>query len=637
MRFLSLLLLFVGTAYAAAPVVTCTPNRTTGTAPLAVFLDCTSTTDAETTRPFHDLLYRHSFGETASALWTYGANTAISKNSAYDAVAGHVYETAGTYVITSLVTDAVGGNPVKATNTIVVSDPNTTYAGATMCVNASGVSHVGCPLIPGTYADSAACVAAGKCVTQSNFVTIASTYMLANTRTLLKKGDTFSAASIATFTNSGGTLGAYGTGAKPIIQATGGTAILQISGALCCSVSTPTDWRIMDIEFDGQSVTGTFCITGGGGMDRITILRVYCHHVQGGIYLDYDLLNTWNGDGNPARHGHHIWDQLAIVDSVIGPAGNFPGGGSGTNCLYISATKFLFLGNLADDSTKAEHVLRLPYCTRCVLSNNTLSNPRNDKHELKLHAPAFAGDNLVAAGTYSELVIISDNKFLDGTLGYVSLAVQPQNSSSNERIRNIIIERNWFVAGASVQTQSTAYLTGDEITFRNNLSDHTGATFGEFVIVSDFSNTLITVPTNNRIYANTFYMSSATAGAIDVVFIQSATAAPVATLVKNNLAYAPLASSILFITDNGSGTIGASGTFGNSSTAQIKATSPSFDGTSVPKDFRIGTGSYAATGGQVLFPSSNDDFFHCDDTTANEHIGAFVPRVRARCISGTRQ
>src|SRR6185436_10413161 len=102
------------------------------------------------------------------------------------------------------------------------------------------------------------------------------------------------------------------------------------------------------------------------------------------------------------------------------------------------------------------------------------------------------------------------------------------------------------------------------------------------------------------------------------------------TIIKNNLYYSPNDATPDFLNEaagKSSGTVGAAGTFGNSSDAQGNV-DPSFDSTSEAKGFRIGTGSYAASGGSFTFPASIDDFFHCDDVSANEHIGAFVPRVR---------
>src|SRR6185369_7905627 len=81
-------------AEGAAPTISCTPSRTTGTAPLGVLMDCTGTTDADTTKPFHDLYYTHTFGDLSAGAWSYGANTSLSKNFATGPVAAHVYETA---------------------------------------------------------------------------------------------------------------------------------------------------------------------------------------------------------------------------------------------------------------------------------------------------------------------------------------------------------------------------------------------------------------------------------------------------------------------------------------------------------------------------------------------------------------
>jgi hypothetical protein len=60
---------------------------------------------------------------------------------------------------------------------------------------------------------------------------------------------------------------------------------------------------------------------------------------------------------------------------------------------------------------------------------------------------------------------------------------------------------------------------------------------------------------------------------------------------------------------------------------------PSFDGTTNPVDFRVGTGSYAANGGTAVFPATARDFFNCVNKTATPQyrIGSMVPKANSRC------
>jgi len=95
------------------------PSRTSGVAPLFVHFDATSTSSASTARPFHDLLYRWSFGDPNAGTWS---TTGRSKNTATGGVAGHVFEHPGVYTATLTVygvTDAA-----SETVKITVTDPD---------------------------------------------------------------------------------------------------------------------------------------------------------------------------------------------------------------------------------------------------------------------------------------------------------------------------------------------------------------------------------------------------------------------------------------------------------------------------------------------------------------------------------
>lgn len=113
-------------------------SRLTGVAPLYVNFDATATTSTLSTNPSHELFFAHDFGDPGSGTWANGVQSAglTSKNAAFGPVAGHVWETPGTYTYTCVATD--GANPATRTKTIVVLDPNVVYAGAlTICISNS--------------------------------------------------------------------------------------------------------------------------------------------------------------------------------------------------------------------------------------------------------------------------------------------------------------------------------------------------------------------------------------------------------------------------------------------------------------------------------------------------------------------
>lgn len=208
-----------------------------------------------------------------------------------------------------------------------------------------------------------------------------------------------------------------------------------------------------------------------------------------------------------------------------------------------------------------------------------------------------------------------------------SMVVTPQNSTSNEAILDVVVERNYFIAAASNEFQLAS--EGDRHTIRNNvfdlsLRDNVGGAQG--ISFTAANTTAARRTTNAAAYNNTFRTTAAAANTTFII-ISSDSVAP--NTITNNLGYAPNADSPVMISDTGA--VATKQT--NTGDIGSLTTSPSFDGSTftAPADYRIGTGSYAATGGTATFPASNSDFFNCDDSTANEHIGAFVPRGRAQC------
>ncbi|MDO8413673.1 MAG: hypothetical protein Q7S51_07795, partial [Gallionellaceae bacterium] len=468
------------------------------------------------------------------------------------------------------------GIKTTTTNTtITVTDPETIFAATnTICFSTAG-NFTGCP-------------AGATQVTTSNFVTALSGYQGATRRLLFKRGETFTAATAASITSTGpGIIGAFGVGAAPIVQMTGSSAILNLS-----SNATPTisDWRVMDLELDGLSQQASIGVQGFGGMSKVTMLRLNIHDVGEGFTFSLSTLDFFNSDGNPGHAGHALWDQIAIVDSSVQRVIQNPGG----NGVFLSAQRFSLLGNFIDDSTLAEHIVRLPMIVQGVISNNTLSNQAPLKTILKLHGPTWcaAGSAVVNglcstkspgytvgvlpsgiggdAGGYTEKVVISDNKLLssDGTDWTVNTG--PQNAQSDERLRDIIVERNWFIPGNT--TSAALVINAARETVRNNIC----------IIVNDGACLRVEMrgygptsveppPTDVAVYNNTFY----TASAVSFTGVRVGVGA-ISTVIKNNLGYAPSGTGTpTVINDFGTSTVGAAGSMGNSSDAQVKNTSPS--------------------------------------------------------------
>ena len=66
----------------------------------------------------------------------------------------------------------------------------------------------------------------------------------------------------------------------------------------------------------------------------------------GGVQLSPDVPDYYNSNGSP---GHHLWDQIAVVDSTIRTII----GGQGGYGSFIGAQRFAYLGNVVSDSSYA--------------------------------------------------------------------------------------------------------------------------------------------------------------------------------------------------------------------------------------------------------------------------------------------
>ncbi|MBI5891273.1 MAG: PKD domain-containing protein [Nitrosomonadales bacterium] len=478
------------------------PSRFNGVAPLAVFFDASATTANATTKPFHDLEYTWDFGDSAGSpargtTWSTGSHPGVSsRNSATGAEAAHVFESPGVYTVGLTATD--GTNTVSnSCALIVVQDPNTVFAGTnTICVGANSAPAAG----------ANGCPAGATTAQQASFSAALNTYAYPGKRVLFQRGDTFNAATSGRLNRTGpGIVGAFGSGSAPIVRMTGNEQILVMS-----SRDTPNikDWRIMDLEFDGMSKLNCVGIDAEGGINQVLILNMNIHDAVIGIGLNSDLLNLYYLTG---ATGHAMFDEMAIVDSTITPRFNAPDGWE----VYAMATRASIqgntFGNMLNSSSMGSHVVRVPYMEKGVIANNTIARAGANQLAIKLHAQAWcestspAGscttyDNNAPPPTYTyqtnthpigifntlsgytEKVIIADNKIIGADNPY-TMSAASQNLNSDERLRDIIVERNWFISGTG--TQLAILFTAEDMTIRNNIVDMKLGSFKTFASVFD--------------------------------------------------------------------------------------------------------------------------------------------------------
>jgi hypothetical protein len=558
-------------------------SRTSGVAPLAVVFDATGTSDRATARPFHDLEYRWDFGDPAGSpssgtTWSHGSRAAASsRNSATGPVAAHVFERPGTYAVR--MTASNGASTASVSVQIEVEDPDKFFEGPwTTCVSASG-----------TFTD---CPPGAKQFTTSDFGEALRSHIASGRRLLFRRGDAWTTRGNSVISATGpGIVGAFGSGAKPVIRMLGPVP-QDYAFILFSSPHSPRmkDWRVMDLEFDGGGMRQPIGIYTRGGVDQLTLLRLDAHDLHTGFGISEDILDHWNGRGG--RPGHQLYDQLAIVDCATR---NILGGG-GSYSLYASARQFALLGNRFDNSGTGSHTVRIPHAQLAVISNNTLTGAGTRQHELKLHAHNWSRvsvSNPRGVGTYSEGIVLSDNRIIGSASGWM-VTLGPQDSEVDERLRQILVERNWF-SGASKANYLMLLVWSKETTVRNNIFDTSRMWYQNGLFVGRRrGGEAQMVPTDIGVYNNTFYSSSQGAGFTAITLDELAAN----VVIKNNLAYAPLdVRRAMLRGGGGPGLVQA----GNGSESDV-GQSPQWAkaAPAAPADFMPNSGSYAIDSGSPV-------------------------------------
>jgi hypothetical protein len=440
-------------------------------------------------------------------------------------------------------------------------------------------------------------------------------------RVLLRKGDTFTGAANTTITVTGpAMIGAYGlSGAKPVLRTTGTTAgdrIIRFGG-------TVSDLRLVDLDIDGEGDgrrQGVELDTSGAISDLL-MLRLDIHDIGGGIEIPLERQST-------------VAVRIALAGSTIRRLNS---AGSSTHGILLGSTHSSITDNLFDDSTagSAEHMIRIQLMRYGVIQNNTIQLVQSSKEMIAFRAPCsaacptgsgsyFPALGLTGADAASAFAIISNNNIK--TNSYVGINIGQVNSNDSTILNNIIVESNFFapITGGGAGITSL----GSTTSIRNNVID-ASQNSRNGVAISGATAGMPTPPDKVWITNNTYYSSTANN---DHRAISLASATTNISVI-NNLAYSPNSTGNVTVFDSGSTapTLSANST-SSPSGGQMKNTSPQFElPLTQPKGFRPSIASYAATGGTAVFPASNDDFFNCDDVTANAHIGAMVPRARATC------
>jgi hypothetical protein len=495
-----------------------------------------------------------------------------------------------------------GVNTVSFVCVINVSHPDTVFAGnATLCVD-NGATPV---------ANADGCPAGADVANDGDFdnvINVRAANGTAYKRILFRSGKTFSTSGVGTISADGpGYVGSYGAGLRPAIS--GATSKLRLGSNTNHDFA---DWRFVDLDFNGVDRSGTGVVPNGGG-SKITFLRTVFRNLNLGFNLPFNALDTINTASTLAP----VWAEWAIVDTVF--SGNQEYGFLG------ALNRAMFLGNQVAGQI-AQHAIRVAFTQKAVISNNELTGTSSGT------ALTVRGVNMVVAdrggtgnqftipaGSFTEEVVISDNKILAG-LSPFPFTIKAVQSDDDTRFRYIVVERNWLVAGA---TSNMFFDTeASEATVRNNIFDLSLLSTGPYRAIGLDKTTGTPAPAANiDVFNNSVFSSAANAlSPFVVVDILPSSGGPAGVVVRNNLGFAPSIANTFMVRNQGGGGFTASN---NSDDVATMATNPSFTSTPPTQPLHWQpTGGYAVNSGTPV-PVFSD--FFAAPRTGTYDLGAVSP------------
>lgn len=485
--------------WGSTPTQVTVATVTSGPAPLLVVTDVFSDADIPLP-PVNDTgdpdpgawWYGWHYGDDDEALW---ATTGKTKNWSTGPTGAHVYETPGTYVIILRIKDE---NDIFSTyqQTITVTDPEVVYSGATFYVAPTGNdSNDGSSGSPWLTAEKAL-------GTSGLFAANGAR------RVLFQRGGTYARAAGSTISSKTGPyhIGAYGTGADPIINLSSG-----ISGLLMAS--TVSGVRMVDVD-----------ITGTGGSENGVQPGVDC------LFLRMGLNSVSSGftNSNNLRSGN------GIVECSVGST-------IGQYTVYSDASYHLaVLGSTLDSGgVSGEYVLRV-YSSSSVFSHNDFRRGGTTGKGYGRWAGFFPTGDPNRGGyeptETAEYNVVSDNLGSTPSTGNTYMFQFGVVNTGDARIwQNGLVERNRITA-ASTASNCMECDSARGTTFRNNVGIVTDAPAAELLRITR-SGAGSVVPIGNRALNNTTICNTTYTGN----GIQIGTV-PENTLIQNNAVFSTSAT-----------------------------------------------------------------------------------------------
>lgn len=493
-------------------------------------------TPSDLTRIFRYTKCRWTFGDAGSGTWTIDG---MSQNEEFGPEAGHIFRTAGPYTVTLYVT--IGGTETSvATTSITVTSADTYFTGAKTVCYSNTTNFTGAPAgstqIPNTTTFTLPTIGNG------------------DVRVLLEAGGTFTTAVSKSIGSSAHVshvhIGSYGTGAKPIINATATLDVLDINLSNTKLISR--DITIENIHFT-QNLSSTITVVGikhGEYCEDMTVLD-----------CDFDNMSGIQSDSAPLEAQFNISENRKgfIVAGCRFDTPNAASVKAAISC-FLGAKYFSFVGNYLKNGAAFSHLLRIGTCQNTNIQHNEFVwNSTNNRHSLKLHGLVFRGLNIDRTprwnpkgelvgqpatygdkwynGIYTEYVYISHNKFtnLINSNGW-TVSIGPQDDLSYEECRVITITNNYFTGA---MPQDPIHVACGNAEIRDNVVNGLNSviTTQDIATIQTYQYGLDTG--NNSIYKNTLYKKNNVVGDTTTAAIIGISTDTTSHLdAENNLLYA---------------------------------------------------------------------------------------------------
>lgn len=574
--------------------ITLAASRTSGSAPLGVVFDASATTSVGvTTRPFHDLYFVWDFGDSGSGNYGQGHGTLVSRNTAIGPVAAHLYETSGSYTVTLTVYDTAG-NVAQTTQGITV---NAFSNANTICVQNGGDSSF-------TTADSL--FPGCSHVTTSSLSTVM-TNLATDKRVLIFGGDVVTGNVALTSSKTNCLLGTYPVNStKAIIRSTATT------GDRIIGIGTCSDVRLVDLEFDGQSRTITAINNGSSSFGTLSMLRLNIHDIGGAIELSLNQISFPSGI---------LTDGVFLHDSTMQ---TLTGGSSeGQHGILVGAENVSIQGCLFTGAVlPTEHLMRLQYLNKFVLSHNQLDTTADTKELVATRAPCAAADpcfdsdfswlGLSGSTAHTRTGVVSRNRFHANT--GVGVQISGVADTDSWVVKNVIYEQNFYrndTGGTCrlVRIDGGGSTYGpNNITFRNELFYSAAGGAGEAMV--DIGVSAVSDPTVINLFNCTLNSPSAT---FETAYRYNDAATGT---ISNCIAYSQNEAAPDVVSNGGSATEGT-----NSTDSQCANNRPwTANPPATIAEFQLASGVYAVTGGAEAI-AVFDDYFGNIRNLSNMDIG----------------